>query len=84
MSDYAKTWLDGWVEKKVSATPYLQQRRQATEVYLPAARAEAMRVGITRRELDAAAGGDLVAFLENAIEDKMDIEVRKNRPAPPA
>jgi hypothetical protein len=81
MSDHAKLWLDGWANAKVTAAPYQQQKRQASEVYAPACRAEALRIGITRRELEAAAGGDLAAYLENAIEDKMDLEVRKNRPA---
>jgi len=81
MNDYAKTWLGEWVTAKVVAAPYQQQKRQAVEVYVPACRADAMKVGITRRELDAAAAGDLSAFFENAIEDKMDIEVHKNRPA---
>ena len=80
MDDHAKVWLDEWVAAKITAAPYQQQKRQATEVYAPACRAEAMRVGITRRELDRAATGDLIAYLENAIEDLMDIEVRKNRP----
>ena len=84
MSDQAKNWLDEWARVKVVAAPYLQQKRQATEVYAPACLTEAMKVGITRREIEHAAGGSLVAYLENAIEDKMDIEVRKNRPAPPA
>jgi hypothetical protein len=39
-------------------------------------------VGITRRELDEAAGGKLQPYLEAAIEEKWDIEVRKNRPNP--
>jgi len=81
MNDYAKTWLGEWVTAKVVAAPYQQQKRQAVEVYVPACRADAMKVGITRRELDAAAAGDLSVFFENAIEDKMDIEVHKNRPA---
>jgi hypothetical protein len=81
MNDYAKTWLGEWVTAKVVAAPYQQQKRQAAEVYVPACRADAMKVGITRRELDAAAAGDLSAFFESAIEDKMDIEVHKNRPA---
>jgi hypothetical protein len=80
MTDRVKTWLDEWIAAKVVATPHLQQKRQATEVYAPALRAEAMRIGITRRELEKAAAGDLIAYLENAIEDKMDIEVWKNRP----
>jgi hypothetical protein len=81
MSDHAKQWLDAWVTAKIVAAPYQQQKRQAIEVYMPACRAEAMRAGITRRELEAAATGDLAAYLENSIEDKMDVEVRKNRPA---
>jgi hypothetical protein len=81
MSDHAKQWLDAWASAKIIAAPYQQQKRQASEVYMPACRAEAMRVGITRRELEAAATGDLAAYLENIIEDKMDLEVRKNRPA---
>ncbi len=79
MDDYAKTWLDGWVTAKVVAAPYQQQKRQAADVYAPACRAEAFKAGITRRELEKAAEGDLAAYLENAIEDRMDIEVRKNR-----
>ena len=81
MSEYAKTWLNEWVTAKVVAAPYQQQKRQAVEVYVPACRADAMKVGITRRELEAAASGDLAVFFETAIEDRMDIEVHKNRPA---
>ena len=81
MTVYAKTWLDQWTNAKIIAAPFQQQKRQAVEVYAPACRAEAMKIGITRRELEQAASGDLAAYLENAIEDKMDIEVHKNRPA---
>ncbi|HEX4304073.1 MAG TPA: hypothetical protein VHZ78_14850 [Rhizomicrobium sp.] len=81
MSDYTKTWLTEWVGRRVTAGPFLQQKRLATETYAPACLSEAAKAGITRRELEAAADGSLVAFIENAIEDKMDIEVRKNRPA---
>ncbi len=80
MDDHAKIWLEAWIAAKVIAAPYQQQKRQATEVYAPACRAEAMKAGITRRELELAATGDLTGYLENAIEDRMDIEVRKNRP----
>ena len=82
MSDYAKKWLDDWVGVRVLSAPFSQQKRQAREVYGPACCAEAMRVGITRRELEAAANGDLLSYLESAVEDKMDIEVHKNRPKP--
>jgi hypothetical protein len=81
MSEHAKQWLDEWVTVRVSAAPYQQQKRQATDVYGPACTADALKAGITRRELQQAANGDLLAYLESAIEDKMDIEVRKNRPA---
>jgi hypothetical protein len=81
MSDYAKNWLDEWAGRRVVAGPFQQQKRLAAETYAPACLSEANKAGITRRELEAAAGGSLVNFLENTIEDKMDIEVRKNRPA---
>lgn len=81
MDDYARTWLDEWVKTEVRGAPYQQQKRQAVEMYAPPCLEKAAKAGITRRELDAAAGGNLLAFLESAIEDKMDIEVRKNRPA---
>jgi hypothetical protein len=81
MSEYAKRWLDEWVGSHVTHATFAQQKRQASELYAPTCLAEAMKAGITRRELEEAADGNLVVFLESAIEDKMDIEVRKNRPA---
>ena len=81
MSDQAKQWLDEWVRIRVVAAPYLQQKRQVKDVYAPACSLDAAKVGITRRELEKAADGDLLIYLESAVEDKMDIEVRKNRPA---
>jgi hypothetical protein len=81
MSDQAKQWLDEWVRIRVVAAPYLQQKRQVKDVYAPACSLDAAKVGITRRELEKAADGDLLIYLESAVEDKMDIEARKNRPA---
>ncbi len=81
MTDRTRKWLDSWAAANVTAAPFLQQKRLATETFAPTCFVEASRTGITRRELEAAAGGDLIAFLESAIEDKTDIEVRKNRPA---
>jgi hypothetical protein len=81
MSDQAKQWLDEWVRIRLVAAPYLQQKRQVKDVYAPACSLDAAKVGITRRELEKAADGDLLIYLESAVEDKMDIEVRKNRPA---
>ena len=80
MPDHARNWLESWVVTNVTAAPFLQQKRLATETFAPRCLVEASRTGITRRELEAAAGGDLVAFIESAIEDKTDIDVRKNRP----
>jgi hypothetical protein len=80
MADHARKWLDSWVTANVTAAPFLQQKRLATETFAPTCFVEASRTGITRRELESAAGGDLIVFLEAAIEDKTDIEVRKNRP----
>jgi hypothetical protein len=79
MSEQAKQWLDEWVKVRVVAAPYLQQKRQVKDVYAPACFLDATKVGITRRELEKAADGDLLIYLESAVEDKMDIEVRKNR-----
>jgi hypothetical protein len=83
MTEYAQKWLGQWVFDRVVAAPFLQQKRLALETYAPPCLAEAAKVGITRRELEKAAEGDLLKFLESAIEDKMDIEVRKNRPLTP-
>jgi len=80
MDETAKKFLDAWVEGKISPAPYQQQKRLAAQ-FAPICLTDAAKVGITRREMEAAAGGSLEAFLENAIEDKQDIEVRKNRPA---
>ena len=81
MSEQAKQWLDEWVKVRVVAAPYVQQKRQVKDNYAPACFLDATKVGITRRELVKAANGDLLSYLESAVEDKMDIEVRKNRPA---
>jgi hypothetical protein len=83
MSEYAQKWLGQWVVDRVVAGPFQQQKRLALETYAPSCLAEAAKVGITRRELEQAADGDLLKFLESAIEDKMDVEVRKNRPLAP-
>jgi hypothetical protein len=79
MDDTAKKFLDDWAAKKLSPAPYQQQRRLAAD-FTPVCLTDAAKVGITRREMEAASGGNLEAFLENAIEDKQDIEVRKNLP----
>jgi hypothetical protein len=79
MDDTAKKFLDDWAAKRLSPAPYQQQKRLAAD-FTPQCLSDASKVGITRREMEAAAGGNLEAFLENAIEDKQDFEVRKNRP----
>ena len=79
MDDHTKKFLDDWAEKRLSPAPFMQQKRLAAE-FTPICMSEAAKVGITRRELERAAGGNLEAFLENAIEDKQDVEVHKNRP----
>lgn len=75
MSEQAKQWLDEWVKVRVVAAPYVQQKRQVKDNYAPACFLDATKVGITRRELEKAANGDLLSYLESAVEDKMDIEV---------
>ena len=81
MNARAKDWLAEWVGTRVNGTPYSEQKQRARDEYAPACRAAAARVGITRRELEEAANGSLVEHLEAEIENKWDIEVRKNTPA---
>jgi hypothetical protein len=83
MSADHKEWLDKWIEDRVEGVPYSEIKRAAKEFYLPLCISRAEEVGITRRELEAAAGGKLLRYLESAIEDKQDTEVRKNLPKPP-
>jgi len=81
MSTPAQKFLEDWVRERVVGVPYSEQKRQANDTYTPACIGAAARVGVTRRELIAAAGGDLAGHLEIAIEDKWDAIVRKNLPA---
>lgn len=83
MTTPAKKFLEEWVRERVVGVPYSEQRRQANDTYAPACLGAAARVGITRRELVEAAGGNLVDYLEVAIEDKWDAIVRKNLPQAP-
>jgi acetyl-CoA acetyltransferase len=76
----APEFLDAFVRTHVHAIPRSMQKQVATKSYIPVAEATAGRMGITRRELDAAAGGNLQRYFENQMEDKRDEEVRKNKP----
>ena len=75
-----KAWLDEWIKTRVMGVPFQEQKRHAKETYGPACLAAANAAGITRRELDAAAGGKLLPYLEAAIEDKWDTIVRTTPP----
>lgn len=81
MNATAQKFLEDWVRERVAGVPYSEQKRQANDTYAPACIGAAARVGITRREIMEAAGGNLADYLEVAIEDKWDETVRKNRPA---
>ncbi len=81
MNEQTQKWLSDWVRDRVAGVPYSEQKKQAKDSYAPACLGAAARVGITRREIEQAAGGNLVDYLENEIENKWDIEVRKNKPA---
>ena len=80
MTTPAQKFLEDWVRDRVAGVPYSEQKRQANDTYAPACIGAAARVGITRREIIEAAGGDLAGYLEIAIEDKWDDVVRKNLP----
>lgn len=81
MSTPAKKFLEDWARERVVGVPYSEQKRQANDTYAPACLGAAARAGITRREIVEAAGGNLVDYLEVAIEDKWDAVVRKNLPS---
>jgi hypothetical protein len=81
MTTNAQKFLEDWVRERVVGVPYSEQKRQANDTYAPACLGAAARVGITRREIVEAAGGNLADYLEVAIEDKWDTVVRKNLPA---
>jgi hypothetical protein len=83
MNTNAQKFLDEWVRERVVGVPYSEQKRQASDTYAPACLGAAARAGITRREIVEAAGGNLVDYLEVAIEDKWDVIVRKNLPVQP-
>jgi hypothetical protein len=80
MTERAKQWLAEWVKTRVTGMPYSEQKQRARDEYAPACLGAAARAGITRRELEEAANGNLAEHLENEIENKWDIEVRKNIP----
>ena len=70
-------FLTTWVEYHITAIPYAAHKdmaKQLVEVCIGQAAAS----GITRRELAAAAGGNLKRFIETALEDAWDAEVKKN------
>ena len=80
MSDKAAEWLEDWSKTRVMGAPFEAQKRQAKETYAPACIQAANQAGFTRREIEAAAGGNLIKYFEGVVEDKWDVEVRKNLP----
>ena len=76
----ANEFLSAFVKKHVGPIPYTEQKQVAKRSYIPVAIATASQLGITRRELEKAAGGNLQKFFENAMEDECDAQIKRNAP----
>jgi hypothetical protein len=66
-SDRAREFLDVWEVENVERVAHSEKSKEAARL-VPLCRADASRAGISERELEEAAGGDLVAFLRDALD----------------
>jgi hypothetical protein len=67
MSDRAREFLDVWESENVEPVPQSGKSKEA-ERLAPLCRADAIRAGISERDLEEAAGGDLIAFMREALD----------------
>ena len=74
MSNSAADFLNSWVEENIHAGAYPQDIKEGQ---LPAQQciAEAKAKGITKQQLEEAAGDDLVSYMFSALERATDMEV---------
>jgi hypothetical protein len=63
----AREFLDVWEAENVERVAQPEKSREA-ERLAPLCRADAIRAGISERDLESAAGGDLVAFMREALD----------------
>jgi hypothetical protein len=66
-SDRAREFLDVWEAENVERVAHSEKSKEAARL-VPLCRADASRAVISEQELEDAAGGDLVAFLRDALE----------------
>jgi hypothetical protein len=62
-----REFLDVWEAENVEPVAQSEKSREA-ERLAPLCRADAIRAGISEGDLEAAAGGDLVAFMREALD----------------
>jgi hypothetical protein len=66
-SERAREFLDVWEAENVERVTQSKKPGEAARL-APLCRADAVRAGISERDLEAAAGGDLVAFMREALD----------------
>ena len=65
--DRAREFLDLWEAENVERVAQSDKSKEADRL-APLCRADAIRAGISERELEEAAGGDLLAFMREALD----------------
>ena len=66
-SERAREFLDVWEAENVERVERSEKAREA-ERLAPLCRADAIRAGIREHHLEEAAGGDLIAFMREALD----------------
>jgi len=75
----ANEFLSAWLQRNIRPVPY-SFHSDLVKKFTQHCEAEAAREGITRRELEAAAGGNLKRHIATALEDAQDVVVKANKP----
>jgi hypothetical protein len=66
-NERAREFLDVWEAENVDHVAQSEKSGEAEQL-APLCRADAIRAGIIERDLEEAAGGDLVAFMRDALD----------------
>jgi hypothetical protein len=72
----AKQWLDNWVEENLQVPQYYEDKSEMAED-AATCRAAAEIDGISNKDLNKAAAGDLERYLLNAQNEFTDAELRR-------
>jgi hypothetical protein len=73
---HAKEWLDNWVEENLQVPQYYEDKSEMAED-AATCRAAAEVDGISEKDLNAAASGDLERYLLNAQNEFTKAELRR-------